>query len=88
MADNSANGRVGDGRDEVWPGAVQWKLGIGAEHVSDVLWRCDALRAGKLYTRTLFGTREQAEEFALHMRRSEPDQTFNVEAIKASTVWN
>jgi hypothetical protein len=39
-------------------------------------------------SRSLFGTREEAEGFAERMRSSEPDQMFNVEAIKASAVWN
>jgi hypothetical protein len=76
------------GRDQVWPGAVQWSLGAASGHVGETLWRCDALRAGRLYQRSLFGTREEAEGFAERMRSSEPDQMFNVEAIKASAVWN
>jgi hypothetical protein len=52
------------------------------------VWQCDALRAGRLYQRSVFGTREEAEAFVEKMRRVEPDQMFNVEAIKASTVWN
>jgi hypothetical protein len=36
----------------------------------------------------LFGTREEAEAFVEKMREMEPDQMFNVEAIKASAVWN
>ena len=88
MADNGANGRADERRDRVWPEAVQWSLGIGSEHRSDIVWRCTALRAGKLYSRSLFGTREEAEQFALRMRESEPDQMFSVESIKASTVWN
>lgn len=75
-------------QDIARPEAIQWNLGIGGEHKNNVLWRCDALRAGKLYNRSLFGTREEAEQFAQKMRRVEPDQMFNVEAIKASTVWN
>jgi len=46
------------------------------------------LRAGKLYNRILFGTREEAEQFVSKMRETDPDQMFNVEAIKASAVWN
>ncbi len=76
------------GRDQVWPGAVQWSLGAASGHVGETLWRCDALRAGRLYSRSLFGTREEAEGFAERMRSHEPDQMFNVEAIKASAVWN
>ena len=75
-------------RDEVWPGMVNWDLGLGGNHVSPILWRCDALRAGKLYNRSMFGTREEAEHFAQHMREVEPDQVFNVESIRASQVWN
>jgi hypothetical protein len=75
-------------RDQVWPAAVHIDLGLGGQHVTEILWRCDALRAGKLYSRSLFGTRMEAEEFAAKMRQSEPDQMFNVEAIKASAVWN
>ncbi len=88
MTDNGANGGADERRDRVWPGAVQWSLGIGSEHRSDIVWRCTALRAGKLYSRSLFGTREEAEQFALRMRENEPDQVFSVESIKASTVWN
>jgi hypothetical protein len=82
---------AGDGsrqRDQAWPELVRWEFGEASGHVSDVLWKCDAVRAGRLYRRSVFGSREQAEEFALQMRRVEPDQMFNVEAIKASTVWN
>ncbi len=77
------------GRDDgAWSRNIEWNLGIGREHMSDVLWRCDALRAGRLYQRSLFATREEAEEFVQKMQQAEPDQMFNVEAIKASTVWN
>jgi hypothetical protein len=74
-------------RDGVWP-QVQWNLGFGREHMGEILWRCDALRAGRLYQRSLFATRQEAEEFAERMQQAEPDQMFNVEEIKASTVWN
>ncbi len=74
--------------DGSWPENVQWNLGFGREQMSDVVWRCDALRAGRLYQRSLFATREEAEEFVTRMQQAEPDQMFNVEAIKASTVWN
>lgn len=82
--------RAGDNRqqDVVWPGAVRWDLGVVSGHVSETLWQCDALRAGKLYQRSLFGTKEEAEAFALRMRESEVDLMFSVEAIKASAVWN
>ncbi len=74
--------------DQVWPGVVSWDLGFAASHRSEVLWRCDALRAGKLYNRSLFGTQAEAESFASKMREVEPDQMFRVESILASAVWN
>jgi len=71
------------------PGVVHWDLGMNTTHATgDTLWRCDAVRAGRLYNRSLFATQQQAEEFARKMRDAEPDQMFSVEAIKASTVWN
>jgi hypothetical protein len=75
-------------QDQAWPGAVRWDLGDASAHAQEILWQCDALRAGRLYQRSVFGTREEAEAFAMKMREAEPDQMFNVEAIKASTVWN
>jgi hypothetical protein len=85
---NDGAGEKNVGRDQIWPTAVRWDLGGASGHVSDILWQCDALRAGKLYHRSLFGTRAEAEEFADRMREVEPDQMFSVEAIKASAVWN
>ncbi len=79
----------GERNDGTMPDAmVKWDLGFGREQTRDVLWRCDALRAGRLYQRTLFGSREEAEQFVSRMRDAEPDHMFNVEAIKASAVWN
>jgi hypothetical protein len=77
-----------DRGDQVWPGGVNWSLGLGSQHMGDVVWQCNALRAGRLYSRSLFGSREEAEQFAMKMREAEPDQMFDVEAIRASTVWN
>ena len=74
--------------DHVWPQSVNWDLGLGSANRSDVLWRCDALRAGKLYQRSLFGSQVEAEEFVRKMQNAEPDQMFSVEQIMASTVWN
>jgi len=74
--------------DQTWPQALQFTLGLGQGGHGEVLWRCDALRAGKLYSRTLFGTQAEAEQFMQRMQRAEPDQMFNVESIEISSVWN
>jgi hypothetical protein len=73
-------------QDQAWPVQARWDIGVGG--TGEVVWRCDALRAGRLYQSSLFTTREEAEQFAMRMQEMEPDQMFNVEAIKASAVWN
>jgi hypothetical protein len=74
--------------DQAWPGVVQWDLGAARGYAGDTIWRCDASRAGRLYSRSLFGSQAEAEQFVARMQQNEPDQMFNVEAIKASTMWN
>jgi hypothetical protein len=81
---NDSEGR----QDQAWPGAVRWELGDASVHGRETLWQCDALRAGQLYQRSVFATREEAEAFVVKMQEMEPDQMFSVAAIKASTVWN
>jgi hypothetical protein len=85
--DAMTNDNGSERQDQVWPMAVQWDLGVGGQY-RDVLWQCDAMRAGRLYQRSLFGTQAEAEEFVAKLRENEPDQMFRVEAIKASAVWN
>ena len=75
-------------RDQTWPEMVRWELGSASAHGQETLWQCDAVRAGKLYERRVFASRAEAEAFVVWMRQREPDHMFNVEAIKASTVWN
>jgi hypothetical protein len=56
--------------------------------VTETMWRCDQVRAGRLYNRMMFDTREEAEQFMHRMRQMEPDQTISIEAIDARQVWN
>lgn len=76
------------GTDQAWPQAVSFNLGIGSAGAAEVLWRCDVLRGGRVYTSGLFATEQEAQQFAQQLRNAEPDQTFSVERIKASQVWN
>ncbi len=85
MTDSRAGG---EREDQAWPGMVRWELGGASAHARETLWQCDAVRAGRLYQRSLFGTREEAEAFVAKMRQMEPDHMFSVERIKASAVWN
>ena len=50
---------------------------------TETMWRCDQVRAGRLYNRMMFDTREEAEQFMNRMRQMEPDQTISIEAIDA-----
>ncbi len=56
--------------------------------MNETMWKCDQLRAGKLYNRMMFDTQVEAEQFMQKMRQMEPDQMFSIEAIAASQVWN
>jgi hypothetical protein len=56
--------------------------------MTETMWRCDQVRAGRLYNRMMFDTREEAEQFMNRMRKMEPDQTISIEAIDARQVWN
>jgi hypothetical protein len=56
--------------------------------MTETMWRCDQVRAGRLYNRMMFDTREEAEQFMNRMRQMEPDQTISIEAIDARQVWN
>ncbi len=75
-------------QDQAWPGAVKWDLGQMSTHATEQLWKCDVLRAGRVYSSSLFGSQEEAQAFAERLREAEPDQMLNVESIKASAVWN
>ncbi len=77
-----------EGRDQVLPAVVQWDLGGARGYAGVVIWQCDATRAGKLYSRSLFGSREEAEAFVAKMQQTEPDQMFSVAEIKASAMWH
>jgi hypothetical protein len=66
---------------------LNWISG-GEGDMNDTLWRCDQVRAGQLYNRVMFDTKEEAEQFMNRMRQMEPDQMISIEAVDASKVWN
>ena len=61
---------------------------LGGAAMTETMWRCDQVRAGQLYNRVVFNTREEAEEFMVRMRQMEPDQAITMEAVDARQVWN
>ena len=62
--------------------------GQGGTTMTATLWKCDQMRAGRLYSRNMFDTREEAERFARKMQQMEPDQMMRIESIEARQVWN
>ena len=56
--------------------------------MNGILWRCDQIRAGQLYNRVMFDTKEEAEQFMNRMRQMEPDQMISIEQVDAAKVWN
>jgi hypothetical protein len=60
----------------------------GGKAMTETVWKCDQIRAGQLYNRMMFDTQAEARSFAQRMQQMEPDQTFAIEAIEASQVWN
>ena len=61
---------------------------LGGKAMTETMWRCDQVRAGQLYNRMMFDTREEAEQFVQRMQQMEPDQVFSIEAVDAKQVWN
>ena len=80
--------KLKQGTDQAWPQAISFNLSAGSAGVAEVLWRCEGSRGGRVYSSGLFTSLEEAQQFAQKLQQQEPDQTFNVEQIKASAVWN
>jgi len=74
--------------DLLWLENLELNRYAGGKAMTETMWRCDQVRAGQLYNRMMFDTREEAVRFARKMQQMEPDQTFSIEAIEAKQVWN
>jgi hypothetical protein len=74
--------------DVLWLENLELNRLLGGKAMTETMWRCDQVRAGRLYNRMMFDTREEAEQFAHRMQQMEPDQMFSIEAIEAKQVWN
>ena len=80
--------KLKQGTDQAWPQAISFNLGTGSAGMAEMLWRCEGKRGGRVYASGLFASLEEAQHFAQQLQQAEPDQTFDVEQIKASAVWN
>ena len=56
--------------------------------MSNTIWKCEQVRAGKVCNKLMFNTQEEAESFATRMRRIEPDLFWNIEPVEVSQIWN
>ena len=74
--------------DLLWLENLELNRLLGGKAMTETMWRCDQVRAGRLYNRMMFDTREEAEQFAQRMQQMEPDQMFSIEAIEARQIWN
>jgi hypothetical protein len=72
----------------VWLDSLDFNRLSGGRAMTDTMWRCDQVRAGQLYNRMMFDTREEAVQFMQRMQKMEPDQMFSIEAVEARQVWN
>lgn len=74
--------------DLLWLENLELNRYTGGKAMTETMWKCDQVRAGQLYNRMMFDTREEAERFVRKMQQMEPDQMFSIEAIEARQVWN
>jgi hypothetical protein len=56
--------------------------------MTDTVWKCEQVRAGQVYDKIMFDTREEAEKFMRQMKKAAPDLFWRIEEIKAKMVWN
>ena len=81
-----------DGQDRyaelLWLENLELNRLLGGKTMTETMWRCDQVRAGQLYNRMMFDTREEAERFVQRMQQIEPDQIFSIEPVEAKHVWN
>ena len=74
--------------DLMWLENLELNRYTGGKAMTETMWRCDQVRAGQLYNRMMFDTKEKAEKFVRRMQQMETDQMFSIEAIDACQVWN
>jgi hypothetical protein len=85
---NGSRNRNEELSEVLWLENLELNRLLGGKAMTETMWRCDQVRAGRLYNRMMFDTREEAEQFAHRMQQMEPDQMFSIEAIEARQVWN
>jgi hypothetical protein len=59
-----------------------------ANGLGGTMWKYEQFRAGRIYAKYMFNTREEAESFASQMTKAAPDLFSRIEPIEARAVWN
>ena len=85
---NRNQGEEDNDANALWLENLELNRLLGGKMMTETMWRCDQVRAGRLYNRMMFDTREEAVQFVQRMQQMEPDQVFSIEAIEARQVWN
>ena len=49
--------------ETMWLDSMELNRYLGGKAMTDTMWKCDQVRAGQLYNRVMFDTREEAERF-------------------------
>jgi hypothetical protein len=60
----------------------------GEMNIPELIWQCEEWRAGKMYERKLFDTKEDAEMFVRKLSQVAPDLMFKIAAVNVQQVWN
>jgi hypothetical protein len=53
--------------DAFWLENLELNRLLGGKAMTETMWRCDQVRAGRIYNRMMFDTREEAVQFAQRM---------------------
>jgi hypothetical protein len=56
--------------------------------MTDMVWKCEQVRAGQVLDKILFDKKEEAEDFLRQMKQNAPDMFWRLEPILAKMVWN
>jgi hypothetical protein len=52
-----------------WLDSLEFNRYTGGSAMTETMWKCDQVRAGQLYNRMMFDTREEAEHFVRKMQQ-------------------
>jgi len=61
---------------------------MGEVLMTDMVWKCEQVRAGQVLDKILFDKKEEAEDFLRQMKQNAPDMFWRLEPILAKMVWN